>query len=213
VRTLASIAKAAIDAFADRRDPSSWTGVAAGASDRTLNAPLTKLAEETSQSLIADVEKRAQDHRAQLQTAGFRLDDAVVANAYSFEHHLLGVATGIRDGVMVMSAAWEPRVLPWLCHRLQDFLPFDLAIFRVTGPGMARVVSTPLLIRNRVMTAMMSAYITRAPVPAGDMLLLRNTRAARIKQRACILTQPGSRIAQLSARLDETLATQTPPEG
>ena len=213
VRTLASITKAAIDAFSDQRDATSQSDAhprawASGRPDAAGLAAAIKFSAQSSRALIDEIERQARDQRAQLQTSAFRLDDAIVADAYSFEREFFGFASGVRDGVMILSPAWEPPVMPWLCHRLQDFLSFDIATFRVTGSGLAHVISAPLLIRNRVLTAFLSARAARELVPAAQLLLLRNTRAARLKQRACVLAQPRSRIAQLSAELAETLALQ-----
>jgi hypothetical protein len=81
----------------------------------------------------------------------------VVAHAYSFQRRLLGLPTRIREGVILLSAAWEMELMPWLCHRLQDFSAFDLASFRVAGFSLPQSVPTQLTIRNRVMTAVMQA--------------------------------------------------------
>lgn len=160
MRTLASIAKAATDAFSDPRDGSLLPGAEAEPYDRSAATEFAQsigCLEQTNRSLLADIEVKAHHHRARLQATTLRLDGAVVANAYSFERRLLGLPTGIRDGVILLSAAWEPQLMPWLCHRLQDFAAFDLATFRVAGLGLAQFVPTQLTLRNRVMTAIMRA--------------------------------------------------------
>ncbi len=160
MRTLASIAKAATDAFSYPQDRSVLTGIEAEPYDRTVATGFSRsisVAEQTNRSLLADIEVKAHYHHASLQATMLRLDGTVVANAYSFERRLLGLATGIREGVVLLSAAWQAHLVPWLCHRLQDFAAFDLATFRVAGFGLAQSVPTRLTIRNRVMTAVMQA--------------------------------------------------------
>jgi len=46
------------------------------------------------------------------------------------------------------------------------------------------------------------------PVPAADLLIVRNTRSARLKQQAHILARPGSPVAQLSRELAGTWETR-----
>jgi hypothetical protein len=171
VRTLASIAKAAVDAFSDQRDGFSLAGALAETHDRAgsvQDARPLKFLEQTSRSLIAEIEVKAHYDRATLQTMALRLDGAVVANAFSFERRLLGLGTGIHDGAIVVSTMWEPRLMPWLCHRLQDFSAFEMATFRIVGPGMAHAALDPMVIRNRVMTAIMSARKMQEVMPLDD---------------------------------------------
>jgi hypothetical protein len=171
VRTLASIAKAAIDAFSDQRDGFSLAGALGETRDRASTAGVAqpiRYSAETSRSLIAEIEVKAHYDQAPLQTTALRLDGAVVANAYSFERRLLGLATGIHDGAIVLSTTWEPQVMPWLCHRLQDFAAFDLATFRIAGPGMAHAAPNPMTIRNRVMTAIMSPRRMQEVMPLDE---------------------------------------------
>jgi hypothetical protein len=160
MRTLASITKAATDAFAYSSDASALTGGGAEPYDRIVPNGLARgisVAKQTNRSLFADIEVKANFHHAPLRATMLQLDGTVVANAYSFQRRLLGLPTGIREGVILLSAAWEPRLMPWLCHRLQDFTTFDLASFRVAGFGLAQAVPTQLTLRNRVMTAIMRA--------------------------------------------------------
>ena len=168
MRTLASIAKAAIDAFSDQHDGFALAGALANKRDRASAiglAPPLALIEQTSRSLLAEIEVKANYHGAPIQRIALRLDGAVVAEIYGFERRLLGLATGIHDGVIVLSTSWQPELIPWLCHRLQDFAALDLATFRVTGPGMAHAASDPRIIRNRTMTALMSARHVQEVMP------------------------------------------------
>jgi hypothetical protein len=171
VRTLASIAKAAIDAFSDQRN-GSWPADAQGEALGRVAAPglasPIRFSEQTSRSLIAEIEVKAHYDRAPVQRTAIRLDGAVVANAYSFERRLLGLASGIHDGAIVLSPMWEPQLMPWLCHRLHDFAAFDLATFRIAGPGMAHVAPNPMTTRNRVMTAIMSARKIQEVMPLDE---------------------------------------------
>lgn len=182
MRTLASIAKAAIDAFSDQRDGFSLAGALGETRDRASAAGFARpvrYSEQTSRSLIAEIEVKAHYEHAPLQMTALRLDGAVVAHACSFERRLLGLATGIHDGAIVLSAMWEPQLMPWLCHRLQDFAAFDLATFRIAGPGMAHAAPNPMIIRNRGMTAIMSARKMQEVMPLDEGFSLFLERLGR----------------------------------
>jgi len=185
VRTLASIAKAAIEAFSDRRG-GSWTSSARAPThprdgDEAQPLPVQHW-EQTARSLIAEIALKAHHHRAELRRMTFPLDGAVVATAYRFERRLLGRATGFHDGMIVLSAAWEPPLLPWLCHRLRDFATGDLATFRVVGRGLgaARPAQT---VCNRVMTAIMSGRMVQEVMPLDDGVAQRLEQKARGQSR------------------------------
>ncbi len=168
MRTLASIAKAAVDAFSDQRDGFSLAGALANTRDRAgavALAPPIKLLEQTSRSLIAEIEVKAHFHGAPVQTRTLHLDGTAVAHIHSFERQLLGFATGIHDGVIILSTLWEPELMPWLCHRLQDFAALDLATFRIAGPGLGHAAVNPLVIRNRTIAALMSARHVQEVMP------------------------------------------------
>lgn len=149
----------------------SQPSLAALASDRIRlaeHAPTGKFSEHTSRSLVADVEARAQYFGVSVQTTPLRLDGAVVATAYTFERPLFGFATGIHDGVVVLSAMWEPHLTPWLSHRLHDFVPFDLATFSAAGPGAAGFSPDRLAIRNRSLTGTIQASDVQEVMPFDD---------------------------------------------
>jgi len=186
VRTLASIAKAAIDAFSDEGDRFSLAGALGDSRDRAAAAGVAqplRYGEQTCRSLVAEIEVKAHFDRAPLHKAEFRLDGAVVAEICSFERRLFGVATGIHDGAILLSETWEPRLMPWLCHRLQDAAPFDLATFRLAGPGMAQAAPNPMVIRNRTMTAIMSARKMQEVMPLDEGFSLFLERLGRSTRR------------------------------
>jgi len=186
VRNLASIAKAAIEAFSDRRG-GSWISGASGPTgprDRDEAQPLpVQHWEQTARSLIAEAELKAHHHRAELKRTTFPLDGAALATAYRFERRLLGWATGFHDGVIVLSSAWEPSLLPWLCHRIRDFASCDLATFRVVGPGLAAPARPAQMVCNRVMTAIMSGRVVQEVMPLDDGVAERLERKAHGESR------------------------------
>ena len=185
MRTLASIAKAAIEAFSDRRG-GSWISSASGPTD-PRNGEAQPLPaqhwEQTTRSLIAEAELKAHHHRAELKRMTLPLDGAVVATAYRFERRLLGWASGFHDGVIVLSTAWDPSLLPWLCHRIRDFAVCDLATFRVVGPGLATPARPAQMVCNRVMTAIMSGRVVQEVMPLDDGVAERLEQKARGESR------------------------------
>lgn len=170
MRTLASIAKAATDAFSDHRSGSFLTGAGAASQERArvTDPRPPRFLEPTGRSLVAEIEVKAHHAGAAVQATPLQLDGAVVANAYSFERRLLGFGTGIQDGAIVLATSWTAELMPWLCHRLQDFVAFDLATFRVVGPGMASAALDPAIVRNRAMTAIVSARNVQEVMPLDD---------------------------------------------
>ena len=131
-----------------------------------ITLPVT-LGEKTNRSLLADIEVKAHCDGASLKTTPLKLDGTEVATAYSFERKLLGLATGIHDGVVTLSAHWASHLTPWLWHRLQDLTAFELAIYRVAGSAMPKAAPDRFAIRNRSLTALMKAHTVQEVMPLG----------------------------------------------
>ena len=126
------------------------------------------LTEKTIRSLLAEIEIKAHADEAPLKTTPCRLDGVEVATAYSFERKLGGVATGIHDGMVVLSPAWERHLTPWLCHRLQDLIGFELATLRIPGVKMPPAAPDRFKLRNRSLTAVMRADRAQEVMRLGD---------------------------------------------
>jgi hypothetical protein len=152
---------------------------------RTQLSGLDRLAPSSSptiRSLIADIEIKAHHNRAPLQMIPLHLNGAVIGRTYCFERRLGGIRTGICDGVVVLAASWEPALIPWLCHRLQDFAASDLATFRIVEETVSTVALEEFAIRNRSMIAAVrgQGFQELLPLPGGfDDFLKQFGRSTR----------------------------------
>jgi hypothetical protein len=130
--------------------------------------PLAPSSEATIRSLIADIEIKAYIAGSPLQVLPLQMNGGTVATVYSFERRLGRFRTGIWDGVVVLSPAWERGLTPWLCHRLQDFVASDLATFRIVEKGAAPAAFEHATIRNRSMLAATSGHGFQEVLPLPD---------------------------------------------
>lgn len=127
--------------------------------------PLAASSQPTIRSLIVDIELKAHRAGAEMQHLSLPLNGATVAQGYCFERRFAGMATGVREGVVVLSPSWEPELLPWLCHRLQDFIASDLATLRLVQEGRPRFGAEPSFVANRRVVAMMRSRPVQEVLP------------------------------------------------
>lgn len=119
----------------------------------------------TIRSLIADVEIKAHGNGAPLQIIPLRLNGVIAAKIYCFERRLGGLRTGLHDGVVILSSPWQSGLMPWLCHRLQDFVASDLATFRIIADEATPIALEEVVIRNRNMMASTNDFAFQEILP------------------------------------------------
>ena len=154
MRELAKIAKAAVNAASSQSVRSTLVPPLrySRAEVRGID-PIAASYLPTSLSLIADLEVEARRREVPLKITPLQLNGATVATVYCIERRFGGVPTWLHHGVVVLAARWEPGLLSWLCHRLQDFAVSDVATYGIIGPGMAQLGEERAIVSNRSVAA------------------------------------------------------------
>ena len=116
--------------------------------------------------MLAEVQ--AQAHRYQTELKSTPLCSGTQGIAYHYERSVLGIGSGIRDGVVSVSGNADPKVLlPHLAHIAQLWGATALGTFRIVGPSFTRPerwsLQTPSLIAAALVLALRRSGSHRDP--------------------------------------------------